>query len=449
MQDRAAEQSLLGSLILDDRALGQVREMLDADDFGDARHGAIWRAACSLADRGEAIDVVTLRCELERAGQLGGGIDYLAELATVTPAATSVRHYARIVVDLATRRRLEQAGMDIAGLARDADAVTADLVAGAEARILGVVRERNHREAVSIADGLSETWSSLERSLGRRQFVTGVPTGFTDLDRSTQGWQPGELVIIAARPSVGKTAFALNSARCAAKTHPTVVFSLEMSRDALLQRMLCSEACVDSFLLKTGGADASVFQRIARAMDRLRALSLLIDDTAALSLALLRHRARRMVSEGRCALLVVDYLQLMHANRREGRVQEVSDISAGLKAIAREFNIPVIAISQLSRESEKRHDRRPQLSDLRDSGTIEQDADVVLMLYREGMHNQEVDKTLTKLIVAKNRNGPVGEIDLYFIAEQTAFREPHRAREEPVSQPAPPPMPWTPALVEG
>jgi replicative DNA helicase len=302
----------------------------------------------------------------------------------------------------------------------------------AEQRVFNIATQRRVAEAMHIAPILKDTWSQLEALLGKRAFITGVPTNFGELDKISQGLQPGELVILAARPSVGKTSFALNIARNASvlAKQAVVIFSLEMSRDSLVQRLLCSEAAVDSFLLKTGQADSSVFQRIARAMDKLTQAELWIDDTPGLTINALRARARRMKAQHDIRLIVVDYLQLMHGGRTESRVQEVSDISAGLKSIAKELSVPVLALSQLSRESERRTDRRPLLSDLRDSGSIEQDADIVLFLYREGMHNPEIDRSQTKLIVAKNRNGPVGEIDLVFVPEQTAFREPYRGRSD-------------------
>jgi len=254
-----------------------------------------------------------------------------------------------------------------------------------------------------------------------------VPTNFSKLDMLTQGLQPGELILLAARPSVGKTSFALNIARNAAvlAQRAVIVFSLEMSKQALVQRLICSEAKVDSYLLRTGQADPTAFQKIAKAMDTLTQADLWIDDTPALTIANLRSRARRMKAQYDISLIVVDYLQLMQGGRQDSRVQEVSDISAGLKAIAKELKVPVLALSQLSRAPEQRTDRRPQLSDLRESGSIEQDADVVLFLYREGMHNREVDRSKTELIVAKNRNGPTADITLVFIDNQTAFREPY------------------------
>jgi replicative DNA helicase len=421
--------------MLDQNAIASVRDILDHNDFYEERHKHIYGAAVDLNDRGEPIDIVTLRNELERRGTLAraGGVDYVAELSLVTPAATSVRHYADIVIEHAVRRRLIEAGGEIAQYGFDDGLSAAEATDRAEQRVFTIATQRNVAEATHIAPILKDTWSQLESLLGKRAFVTGVPTNFGELDKVTQGLQPGELVVLAARPSVGKTSLALNIARNASvlARNPVVVFSLEMSKDSLVQRLLCSEAAVDSFLLKTGQADAGVFQRIARAMDKLTQAELWIDDTPGLSINALRSRARRMKAQHDIKLVVVDYLQLMHGGRTESRVQEVSDISAGLKSIAKELNVPVLALSQLSRESERRTDRRPQLSDLRDSGSIEQDSDIVLFLYREGMHNQEVDRSQTKLIVAKNRNGPIGDIDLVFIPEQTAFREPYKGRGEP------------------
>jgi replicative DNA helicase len=599
--DLEAEQSVLGALMLDHNAVATVRDVLEPGDFYAEKHRHIYSAALDLSDRGEPIDPITLRAQLERAGTLSrsGGVEYIAELSIVTPTAASVRHYADIVVQQAIRRRLIEAGGDVAQLGFDEGLPVQEAMDRAEQRVFRISEQRRTTEATHIAPVLKETWSQLETLLGGQKFITGVPTNFSELDNVTQGLQPGELIILAARPSVGKTSLALNLARNAAVLgkKAVAVFSLEMSKESLVQRLLCSEAHVDSFLLKTGQADAAAFSRIAQAMDRLTQAELWIDDTPALSISAMRSRARRMRAQHGISLVIVDYLQLMHGGRQESRVQEVSDISSGLKSIAKELQIPILALSQLSRESERRTDRRPQLSDLRDSGclvgstpvflpdegrcrpiadlvgrsgfrvlaldtttwkltprqvlrafptghrpvfdlttrlgrsiratanhkfltlqgwkhldelapgdhialpagastaaadplqhvasrgsagtalvqrptrttgdvywdrvggieaagnadvydltveelhnfvaadmvvhnSIEQDADIVLFLYREGMHNQEVDKSVTQLIVAKNRNGPVRDIDLVFIAEQTAFREPYRGRPE-------------------
>jgi replicative DNA helicase len=432
--DDEAEKSVLGAIMLDQNAVATVRDMLEPADFYVERHVLIYRAAVELSDRGEPIDVLTLRGQLERAGALprSGGTEYLAELSVAVPTAANVKHYADIVVEHALRRRLIQAGGEVASLGFDLGLSAREAADRAEQRIFAASDQRHTTEATHIMPLLKETWSQLETMLGRKRFITGVPTNYGELDNVTQGLQPSELIILAARPAVGKTSFALNIARNAAvlAKQPVAIFSLEMSKESLVQRLLCSEAAVDSFLLKTGQADATVFARIAQAMDRLTNAELWIDDTPGLSIANLRSRVRRMKAQHNIALVVVDYLQLMHGGRQESRVQEVSDISAGLKSIAKELRMPVLALSQMSRESERRTDRRPQLSDLRESGSIEQDSDIVLFLYREGMHNPEIDRSDTKLIVAKNRNGPIKEIDLVFIAEQTAFREPYRVRGE-------------------
>jgi replicative DNA helicase len=430
--DREAEQSVLGALMLDQNAVAAVRDILLAEDFYEERHQSIFRACVELHDRGEAIDVITLRNQLERHQALArsGGIDYLSDLSNAVPTAASVRHYADIVIEHATRRRLVRVGQEIADIGLD-ETLRADQATDlAEQRVFAVAQQRRGDDAVHIAPLLHDTWSQLEQALGERKIVTGVATNFSDLDKKTQGLQPGELVILAARPSVGKTSFALNIARNSAVLagEPTVIFSLEMSREALVQRLLCSEAHVDSFLLRTGQARPEDFQKIAKALDKLHRADIWIDDTPGLSIAQLRARARRMKAQYAIKLIIVDYLQLMHGGRQESRVQEVSDISAGLKGIAKELQLPVLALSQLSRESERRQDRTPQLSDLRDSGSIEQDADVVLFLFRPGMHDRERDASETKLLVAKNRNGPIGDIDLIFNAEQTSFREPYRGR---------------------
>lgn len=827
--DKEAEQSVLGALMLDQNAVATVRDTLQPGDFYEERHRHIYAAALELSDRGEPIDPITLRAQLERAGTLSrsGGVEYVAELSVVTPTAASVKHYADIVAEHAVRRRLIDAGARVTETGFDDTLRIEDALDAAEQIVFQISDQRSTTEATHIAPVLKDTWSQLETLLGGQKFITGVPTNFSELDNVTQGLQSGELIILAARPSVGKalaldtpiptprgwttmgqlrvgdevfdergvpcvvtfatdvmhdrecyevvfsdgstivadadhlwatndrasrkrgdrsltvrstreliaslrtsegranhaipacgaleyperdlpidpytlgiwlgdghsssamvtvsdadsaileemrvagvtvrrcghgeartpvyrldgrigqggpqsskldwtqiqeirqrvaagvtqrslatrhgvspatvcmtvsrmtwaeeppapsmqarlrqlgllgnkhiprvyleastqqrlallqglmdsdghvradglaefcstsarladgvvelatslgivahhnedrarlagvdmgpryrvtfktsqpvfrlarklarlrtigpgkpsrsrrildirpvpsvpvrcitvdspnrlylagkacipthnTSFALNLARNAAVLgrKPVAVFSLEMSKESLVQRLLCSEAHVDSFLLKTGQADAAAFSRIAQAMDRLTQAELWIDDTPALSISAMRSRARRMKAQHKIALIIVDYLQLMHGGRQESRVQEVSDISSGLKSIAKELQIPIVALSQLSRESERRTDRRPQLSDLRDSGSIEQDADIVLFLYREGMHNQEVDKSITQLIVAKNRNGPVRDIDLVFVAEQTAFREPFRGRPE-------------------
>jgi replicative DNA helicase len=427
--DLGAERAVLGSLMIDPAAVAEIRDILEPEDFYAERHAHIYRAAVALADRGDPIDEVTLQSQLERGPGLGraGGLDYISELTLEVPTAASVRHWAEIVINHALRRRLIAAGGEVARLGFDNGITAVDAIESAEQRIFHISQMRRGSEAMHIAKLVHDTWEMLEERLQRKQLINGVQTNFGRLDTLTQGLQPQELIILAARPSVGKTSFALNIARNAAVLArvPVAIFSLEMSRQALAQRLICSEAAVNSHVLRSGQASQLDFQRIAAAMDKLTQAELWIDDTPRLSIATLRARARRMKSQHGIGLLIIDYLQLMHGGRQESRVQEVSDISSGLKAIAKELEVPVLALSQLSRASEQRNDKRPQLSDLRDSGSIEQDADVVLFLYREGMHKPDIDRNRTELIVAKNRNGPVDDIELIFNPEQTTFREPY------------------------
>ncbi|MGO8685796.1 MAG: replicative DNA helicase [Candidatus Dormibacteria bacterium] len=372
--DLDAEQAVLGCLLIDGEAILKVRDILDPADFYAERNGQVFRAALALSDRGEPVDVLTLKVQLERDETLSrsGGIEYLAELSQKMPTAASVRHYAQIVVDHSLRRRLIAAAGEMAQLGFDAGQRTEDILDTAERRIFSIADSRRSLEISHIAQMLTETWELMERRAQSRQIVHGVPTNYSRLDAVTQGLQPGELIVLAARPAVGKTSFALNIARNAAvlANRRVVIFSLEMSKQALVQRLICSEAKVDAYLISTGQADAHAFERIAGAMDRLSQANIWIDDTPALPISELRARARRMKAQQSVDLVVVDYLQLMRGGRQDSRVQEVSEISSGLKTIAKELSIPVLALSQLSRESERRENRKPQLSDLRDSGCL-------------------------------------------------------------------------------
>ena len=372
--DLDAEQAVLGCLLIDANAVGDVRDLLGPGDFYAEKHACVWRAAIALSDRGEPVDVLTLKVQMDHDGSLSrsGGLEYLAELSQKMPTAVSVRHYAQILVDASLRRRLISAGGELTQLAFDARASTADILDTAEQRVFGIADSRRGLEVTHIAQLLTETWELMDKRAQSRQIVHGVPTNYSRLDAVTQGFQPGELIVLAARPSVGKTSLALNITRNAAvlAQRSVAVFSLEMSKQALVQRLICSEAKVDAFLISTGQADSQSYQRIAHAMDRLTQANIWIDDTPALPISELRARARRMKSQHNIDMVVVDYLQLMRGGRQESRVAEVSDISSGLKSIAKELQIPVLALSQLSRESERRENRKPQLSDLRDSGCL-------------------------------------------------------------------------------
>jgi replicative DNA helicase len=372
--DLDAEQAVLGCLLIDATAIDKVRDILAPGDFYAERNAALYRAARTLSDKGDPVDILTLKVQLEKDGALArsGGLEYLADLSQKMPTAVAVAHYAQIVLDHALRRRLIAAGGELTQLGFDASARIDDVLDAAERGVFSIGDSRRSLEVTHIAQLLTETWEMMESRAQSRQIVHGVPTNYSRLDSITQGLQPGELVILAARPSVGKTSFALNITRNAAvlAKRSVAIFSLEMSKQALVQRLICSEAKVDAYLISTGQADSHAFQRIADAMDRLSQANIWIDDTPALPIAELRARARRMRAQQSIDMVVVDYLQLMRGGRQESRVAEVSDISSGLKSIAKELHVPVLALSQLSRESERRENRKPQLSDLRDSGCL-------------------------------------------------------------------------------
>ena len=434
-----AERSVLGALLLDKDQIGVVVGKLEADDFYLDAHADLFRAMLSLFSQGTPIDTLTLADELERRGALlrVGGLEVLTSLAASVPTAANVEYYAKIVSDHSLKRRLISAGGRLADLGFD-DALDAQpAIEEAERTVFAVAdRGRVKSDFESIGVRLPQTWELLQRAYDQRskRAVTGVASGFGELDALTSGFQRSELIVVAARPGVGKTSFALNVARHAAvqRGHVVGLFSLEMARDALVQRMLCSEAGVDAYRLRTGQLADDSWQRIAEAMDNLSRAAIFIDDTPAISVIEMRAKARRLRALAPVDLLIVDYLQLMRSSTRsDSRAQEVSEISAGLKSLARELDVPVLAVSQLNRESERRTDRRPQLSDLRDSGSIEQDSDIVMFLYRPGMHEEGKDPGITELDIAKNRNGPVRRISLFFNAGQTAFHDLDRIHQDP------------------
>jgi replicative DNA helicase len=434
-----AERSVLGALLLDKDQIGVVVGKLEADDFYLDAHSDIFRAMLHLFAQGTPIDTLTLADELERQGALlrVGGLETLTSLAASVPTAANVEYYARIVSDHSLKRRLINAGGRLADLGFDESLEAQPAIEEAERTVFQVAdRGRVKSDFESIGERLPQTWETLQNAYNQRarRSVTGVASGFGRLDAVTSGFQRSELIVVAARPGVGKTSFALNVARHAAvqRHHGVALFSLEMSRDALVQRMLCSEAGVDSYLLRTGQLADDTWQKIATAMDTLSRAAIYIDDTPALSVIEMRAKARRLRAANQVDLFIIDYLQLMRSTTRsDSRAQEVSEISAGLKSLARELDVPVIAVSQLNRESERRTDRRPQLSDLRDSGSIEQDSDIVMFLYRPGMHEEGRDPAMTELDIAKNRNGPVDRINLFFNAGQTAFHDVDRVHQDP------------------
>ena len=432
-----AEQAVLGAMILDQDAALRAAELVDHSMFYKEAHRRLFRAMVALTEQRVVIDHVTLRDELSRRNELElvGGMEYLAEVVDAVATAANLEHHARIVKDKNILRRLISASTQTVTEAYEARLSTGELVDHAEARIFRIAQERRAEGFIRIKEMLWQTMERIESLQKSGKSVTGIPSGFADLDEMTSGFQKTELVIVAARPSMGKTAFCLNIAtQAAVEGHGVAIFSLEMSKDALVQRMLCAEARVDSQSVRRGLLKDRDFTNLARAAGVMQQCPIWIDDTPALTLLEMRSKARRLKADSDLGLVIVDYLQLMRSPEyAENRVQEVSDISRSLKALARELEVPVMALSQLSRASEQRGgDRRPQLSDLRDSGAIEQDADVVIFIHRPEYYDREDEskKGVAEIILAKARNGPTGDLTLRFTREYTRFDN-FSAREEP------------------
>jgi len=429
--------SVLGGMLLDRDAVARAVEVLDASMFFKESHRVIFRSMSRLFERGDVIDAVTLNEDLQRTGEVdrAGGLEYLAELMDAVPTAANIEYHARIVREKALLRRLIDASQEIIRDAfapgeREVEAVLDQ----AEARIFQVAQSHEREGFVRIKDLLWPTFEEIERLQESGSPVTGVPSGFTDLDKMTTGLQKGDLVIVAARPSMGKTSWVMNVAANAAIEHrrPVAIFSLEMSKQQLLKRLLSAEGRIDAQHLRRGGMTAEDHKRLATAAGHLNTAPIWIDDSPGLSVLEIRAKSRRLVSDiqaegGELGLIIIDYLQLMGSEKAESRVQEVSQMSRGLKALARELEVPVIALSQLSRAPEQRNDKRPMLSDLRESGSIEQDADVVMFLFRPEYYFGPVDNDgnsiegIAELIVAKQRNGPTGSVPLFFHKAYTRF----------------------------
>jgi replicative DNA helicase len=426
-----AEQAVLGAMLLDQDAALRASELVDDSMFYREAHRRLFRAMRALTEQRVVIDHITLRDELLRRGELesAGGLEYLAELVDAVPTAANIEFHAKIVKDKAILRRLIEASTSIITEAYEGRSTANDLLDNAESKIFQISQQRGDEGFTRIKEMLWPTMERIETLQRSGKAVTGVPSGFQDLDEMTSGFQPSELVIVAARPSMGKTAFCLNVAtQAAVDGFGVAIFSLEMSKEALVQRMLCAEARVDSQAVRRGTLRDPDFTRLARAAGILQSCPVWIDDSPALTLLEMRSKARRLKVENDIRLVVVDYLQLMRSPEyAENRVQEISDISRSLKGLARELNVPLIALSQLSRASEQRGgERRPILSDLRDSGAIEQDADVVLFIHRPEMYQKEDSEGntlegLAEVIVGKHRNGPTGTVNLYFHKQFTRF----------------------------
>jgi replicative DNA helicase len=432
-----AEQAVLGAMLLDQDATLRAVELVDDTMFYREEHRRLFRAMRSLVERRVVIDHVTLQDELDRRGELAtvGGPEYLADLVDAAPTAANLDFHARILRDKSILRRLIESATAIVTEAYDGRATASDLLDTAESRIFQISQTRREQGFTRLKEMLWPTMERIETLQRSGKAITGVPSGFVDLDELTSGFQPSELIIVAARPSMGKTAFCLNIAAHAAieARVGVAVFSLEMSKEALVQRMLTAEAQVDSQRVRRAALRDSDFTRLARAAGILQNCPVWIDDTPALTLLEMRSKARRLKAEHDIGLLVVDYLQLMRSPEySENRVQEISDISRSLKGLARELSVPVIALSQLSRASEQRGgERKPILSDLRDSGAIEQDADVVIFIHRPEYYDKEDEskRGVAEIMLSKHRNGPTGDITLRFNREFTRFDN-FTAREE-------------------
>jgi replicative DNA helicase len=427
-----AEQAVLSAMLIDVDAILRATEFVDDSMFYREGHRRIFRSMLAISERGGVVDPLTLSEELSRRGELeaAGGKDYLGYLVDAVPTAANVAHHAQIVREKALLRRLIEAGTVIVSEAYEAKNEASQLVDEAERRIFEIGQQRGRQGFSRIKELLWPTMEKIEAIHAAGKAITGVPSGFTDLDGMTSGFQPSDLVIIAARPSMGKTSLVMSLAQHAAieARVGVAVFSLEMSKEALVQRMITSEAHVDSQRLRTGRLTNEDFTLLARAVGILNNAPIWIDDTAGLTLLEIRSRARRLKAENDIGLVVIDYLQLIQGPpNSESRTQEVSQISRGLKALGKELGVPVLALSQLSRASEQRADKRPQLSDLRESGAIEQDADLVMFIYRPEVYDGPVDKDgnslegRAEIIVGKQRNGPTGIVNLFFHKAYTRF----------------------------
>lgn len=436
--NQEAEQSVLGAIFLEPQALITASETLLADDFYQAAHRLIFETMLRLSDLGKAIDVVTVTEELSSRNQLDdvGGISYMTELANAVPTAANIAYYSEIVAQKSLLRKLIRTATKIVEDSFTREDEVAELLAEAEKQIMEVANRSNSGDFKHVKDVLVQTYENVEKLQNRKGDITGIPTGFRDLDRLTAGFQRGDLIIVAARPSVGKTAFALNVAQAVGTqtTENVAIFSLEMGADQLVMRMLCAEGNIDAQVLRTGALTTEDWRKLTMAMGSLSHAGIYIDDAADVRVNEIRAKCRRLKQESGLGMILIDYLQLIQGSGSSGqnRQQEVSEISRSLKALARELEVPVIALSQLSRGVEQRQDKRPMMSDLRESGSIEQDADIVAFLYREDYYDKETEDANTiEIIVAKQRNGPTDTVKLAFKKEFNKFVSVDWSQESP------------------
>jgi replicative DNA helicase len=428
-QNIEAEQSVLGAIIFDNEALPKALEILSSDDFYKETHRRLYNAMIGLFEKNEPIDIVTLTDYLRRTDELEavGGISYLSHLANSIPTSANIRYHAKIVREKALLRSLIQAATHITSRVYE-DSLDADeMVDYAERMIFDIADKRTKTSFASLKDVIKDTFKMIEHLYDKKEAITGVPSGFKDIDELTSGFQPGDLIIIGGRPGMGKTAFALNIAQHVAidLKEPVAVFSLEMSKEQLAMRMLCAESMVNASSVRKGFISRQDWPKLTNAAGRLADAPIFIDDSSAITVLEVRAKARRLKMEhGGLSLVVVDYLQLMRSRGNfERREQEISEISRSLKALAKELKVPVIALSQLNRAVEQRGEKKPTLADLRESGAIEQDADVIIFLYRDEIYNKNnpSNKGKAEIIIAKQRNGPTGTVNLTYLADSTRF----------------------------
>ncbi|MCU6713910.1 replicative DNA helicase [Megasphaera butyrica] len=426
-QNVEAEQAVLGAMMLEHNAVVAAMEKLRPGDFYREVHRTIFEAMEHLHHDNKEVDVITLPEELRRMKKLDdvGGLEYILSLPNLVATAANIEYHANIVAEKALARNIITTCTELTSEAYDGEKEPEDLLDDAERRILQISESKRRGDFAPVGVVVEETLDKITKLYENKAGITGLPTGFRDLDRLTSGLQPSDLILVAARPSMGKTAFTLNIAQnVGVKQHKTVAFfSLEMSQEQLVQRLLCQIAHIDSQKLRTGQLNSDdEWTKLTDACDKLYQAPIYIDDTPGISVTEMRSKARRLKAEHGLDLIIVDYLQLMQGRSSESRQQEISEISRSLKALARELKVPLIALSQLSRSVESRQDKRPMLSDLRESGALEQDADIVSFLYREDYYDKETENQhITEIILAKHRNGPVGSVKLYFKGEYTLF----------------------------
>ncbi len=435
-QNIEAEQSTLGAMLLEREAIVRVTEFLTGDDFYKEAHRVIFDTIIELFDKGEPVDLITLTEALRQKGQLDkiGGASYLAFLSNCVATAANVEYHGKIVVEKATLRFMISNATKIVESGFQGSQDVDEILDEAEQLIFSISQRKSARTFAKVRDVLLDTFKELDKLRSEKGGITGVATGFDDLDRLTSGFHPSELIIIAARPAMGKTTFCLNIAQHVAiyEQVPTAIFSLEMSKEQLVTRMLCAEAQVNAQRVRTGYMQEDDWRNLAQAAGPLAEGQIYIDDTPGITVMEMRARARRLKAEHGLGLIIVDYLQLMQGSKRtENRQQEISDISRSLKGLARELDVPVIALSQLSRAVEQRTNKRPMLSDLRESGALEQDADLVAFIYRDEYYEPDSEeKNIAEIIIAKQRNGPVDTVRLRFFKEFTAFKNLEEQRSE-------------------